>query len=134
MIKNCNKQQGFSLLEVLVAFSIFAMSLGVIFQIYSTGSRSMILSDEYARAVIIAQSKLASIGIEETQTFSESSGIEDKKFLWITRISPLEENDYSDLENSFNLIQRHVEVEINWDSLNKSRTLKLNTIKLIPTT
>ena len=46
------------------AFSIFALSLGVIFQIYSTGARSTVLSDEYTRAVIIAQSKLASIGVE----------------------------------------------------------------------
>ena len=52
-------QDGFSLLEVLVAFSIFAVSFGILLQLYSKGSSSARLADDYARAVIIAQSSLA---------------------------------------------------------------------------
>lgn len=131
MTLSAKTQQGFSLIEVLVAFSIFAMSLGVIFQIYSTGARSTILSDEYTRAVIIAQSKLAGIGIEETQENGESNGIENDKYQWITRLHPTEDDD-SELEINFGLVKRHVEVEIRWQSRGKSRSIKLNTIKLIP--
>ncbi|MBL1140416.1 MAG: prepilin-type N-terminal cleavage/methylation domain-containing protein [Proteobacteria bacterium] len=131
MIVARKKQQGFSLLEVLVAFSIFAMSLGIIFQIYSTGARSTIMGDEYTRAVIIAQSKLASIGIEEIQSLGELSGTEAEKYYWTARITPIEDESI-ELESTFKVVMRHVEVEINWDSLGKSRSIKLNTIKLIP--
>jgi general secretion pathway protein I len=132
MIYRSNRQQGFSLLEVLVAFSIFALSLGVIFQIYSTGTRTTILADEYARAIIIAQSKLASIGIEKNYDLGEYTGEENQHYLWIVRIDPVEDEDF-DLETRFNIVKRNVEVEINWVSIGKPRSIKLNTIKLIPT-
>jgi general secretion pathway protein I len=125
------KQQGFSLLEVLVAFSIFALSLGVIFQIYSTGARATMLSDEYTRAIIIAQSRLASIGLEETSDVGEFTGLENNKYQWIARVSSTEDED-SMLETNFKIVKRKVEVEIVWDSRGKSRSIKLNTIKLIP--
>lgn len=131
MIQQINKQHGFSLLEILVAFSIFALSLGVIFQIYGTGARSTVLSDEYARAVIVAQSKLASIGVDETADIGESTGTENNKYHWITRISNATEDDI-DLETNFGIVKREVEVEVNWDSRGKIRSIKLNSIKLIP--
>ena len=130
MIKQTLKQQGFSLLEVLVAFSIFALSLGVIFQIYSTGARSTVLSDEYARAVIIAQSRLASIGVDELLDIGEYTGAENK-YQWITRISPTED-DSIDLETNFRIAKREVEVEVSWKSWGNTRSIQLNTIKLIP--
>lgn len=131
MLSLKKKQDGFSLLEVLVAFSIFALSLGVIFQIYGTGSRSTILSDEYARAVIIAQSKLVSIGIDKLDNLGEFSGIENNKFRWVTRINHTAYDD-SNLETNFKLVKRLVEVEVNWDSMGKTRSFQLNTMKLIP--
>jgi general secretion pathway protein I len=125
------KQQGFSLIEVLVAFSIFALSLGVIFQIYSTGARSTVLSDDYTRAMIIAQSKLASIGIEEIPDIGEYTGSENNKFYWITRVQTAV--DDIELELDLGILKREVEVEVSWGSLGKTRSIKLNTIRLFPT-
>lgn len=132
MISQTRTQQGFSLIEVLVAFSIFALSLGVIFQIYSTGARSTVLSDEYTRAVIIAQSKLASIGVEETPDIGEYTGAENDKYQWTLRIQPADDEDI-DLETNFDIIKREIEVEVTWDSLGNTRSIKLNTLKLMPT-
>lgn len=53
-------QQGFSLLETLVAFSILALSLGVILQIFSHGTHYLSLGRTSNEAVILAQSLLAS--------------------------------------------------------------------------
>jgi len=89
------------------------------------------LSDEYTRAVIIAQSKLASIGVEETPDIGEYTGAENDKYQWITRIRPAIDEDIH-LETNFGVIKREIEVEVNWDSLGKTRSIKLNTIKLIP--
>lgn len=125
------KHQGFSLLEVLVAFSIFSLSLGVIFQIYSTGARSTVLSDEYSRAVIVAQSKLAGIGIDELSDNGESSGVENNKYHWNTYIRT-PDDDYGTLETKFRIVKREVEVEVSWDSLGKTRSIKLSTLKMIP--
>ncbi len=126
-----SKQQGFSLLEVLVAFSIFALSIGIIFQIYSTGTRSTALSDEYARAMIIARAKLTRAGIEQNNVLKEQSGIEQEKFEWVVTINEIDDDeDY--LETRYQLVKHNVEVEVHWKSMSKNRSVKLNTIKLLP--
>ena len=125
------RQAGFSLLEVLVAFSIFSVSLGIIFQIYSKGAQSARLADDYANAVMIAQSRLATIGIE---TFPDDGVYEDnnEKYYWITRVSS-DEND-TGLEETHKVIKRNIEIEVYWQSMNKERSIKLNTSKLFPAT
>jgi len=125
------RQTGFSLLEVLVAFSILAVSLGILFQIYSKGAYSARLADEYANAVIIAQSRLSNIGIEslpDVGIYEDSN----EKFRWVTRVKPVDEQNEWDQRPK--LIKREIEVEVSWQSRGGIRSVKLNTLKLFPAT
>lgn len=81
-------QRGFSLLEVLVAFSILALSMGVLMQIFSSGLRNVGISEDYARAVALAETQLSTAEI----TQGERSGEFDDKFHWNLLVQPLEEN------------------------------------------
>jgi len=125
------RQMGFSLLEVLVAFSILAVSLGILFQIYSKGAYSARLADEYANAVIIAQSRLSNVGIE---SLPDVGIYEDnnEKFHWVTRVKAVEE--VNEWEQRLKLIKREVEVEVSWQSKGGIRSIKLNTLKLFSAT
>lgn len=130
--RSFSKSRGFSLLEVLVAFSIFTVSMGVLFQIFSKGTRAALLGNEYSQAIIIAQSRLASTGIEGKFYDGEVSGEENKIYHWTTTIRPYDSSDV--LETNFGISKREVEVVVNWDSQGKTHSVKLNTLKLIPAT
>lgn len=74
--------RGFSLLEILVAFTILALSLGVLMRIYSESLRNTDITRDRAQAVALAQSLLASAGIEEPLAEGGRSGESGDRFHW----------------------------------------------------
>ena len=52
-------QAGFSLIEVVVALTIVALMLGAIYQVSNGAVRSTVRTDNYLRALAMAQSRLA---------------------------------------------------------------------------
>lgn len=115
-----------------MACTILALSIGLVFQIYGGGARSAALSDEYARAMLIARARLARIGVEQGMAPGVQSGVEAGKYEWVARITPLDGADHLPL--NFELLKGAVEVEVSWQSRGRTRSIKLNTIKLMPLT
>ncbi len=74
--------RGFSLLEVLVAFTLFAMALGLLMQIFSRGVNGAALAEHYAKAAMYAESKLAAVGLEDTIREGTTSGKFDDDYAW----------------------------------------------------
>jgi general secretion pathway protein I len=85
------RQQGFSLLEILVAFSILALSLGVLMQIFSGATRNADLARDQTRATALAQSLLASTHVEPVLTASENGGTTDDGLRWRIEVTPFED-------------------------------------------
>ena len=50
-----SRQTGFSLLEVLVAFVVMGLVVGVLLQLFGSSMRSTVLADEYSFAIQIAE-------------------------------------------------------------------------------
>jgi general secretion pathway protein I len=131
--------QGFSLLEVLVAFAILSISLGVLLQIFSTGMQATTLSGEYTYATSLAESKLAAIGVETPYVEGVEEGKFDGKYAWRTTILPYEElESEKKLGEGFNnpitlaASLYRVKVEVFWEMAGKKRTIVLTTLRLAP--
>ncbi len=81
-----DRRRGFTLLEVLVAFAVLAVALGVAFEIFATGLRGARSADALTRAVLIAESRLAGVGIETELTPGTSEGETDDGTRWRVEI------------------------------------------------
>ncbi len=76
------RQSGFSLLEVLVAFVILALSLGVIMRLFSTSLNNIGRAERMTHATIVAESALAKLGVESVLSEGEHTGEDPQGYRW----------------------------------------------------
>ena len=127
-----NKQQGFSLLEILIAFSILALSLGILLKIFSAGVNTALVAEDYTAAVQIAESLMAKTGVETPLQPGQSSGLENEKYHWLVEVSPFEFNPEHVDPTAITAMLYKVKVVVNWGDNNADdRQVELSTLKLI---
>jgi general secretion pathway protein I len=129
-------QSGFSLLEVLVAFVILALAMGVLMRIFSGGLQNATRAGDYQQAVMLAQSKLASIGIEVPLNENESDGEFDSKYRWHVSIRRFQDTaaqaDAAAATPAPPLPVRLLEVEVQvlWGDTEQPSSVVLRTLRL----
>ena len=80
---------GFSLLEVLAAFVILALVGTALFRSFLGALGNATLSDEYSRATLYAESRLATIGVEAPLKEGTAQGTsDDGHYAWTAAVSP----------------------------------------------
>ncbi len=122
--------RGFSLLEVLVAFTILAMLLGALFQVFSAGLRAARAGDQYTRATVIAQSRLATLGVEQPLREGISTGSSDGPYHWRITVSPYLDDQMLVVDRVLQPLTVHVEVF--WEEGDSAHSVSLRSILLGP--
>ncbi len=74
--------RGFSLIEMVAAFLVFAIGVGVLMEILATSMHSARASSDYTMAALWAQSKLDTVGVGEPLEAGHSSGRFDDSYAW----------------------------------------------------
>ena len=124
------RQSGFSLLEVLVAFSILALALGVLLQTFSTGVRGVTQSGLYSKAMLLAESKFARAGRDEALFEGEYNGEYEDFFRWRVALAPYETEELDSRKLGLDPFTLRVEVE--WDEGERTPRIALTGLRLLP--
>lgn len=108
-----SRQQGFSILEVLVAFVIMSLSLAALYQSVAGSLRSVDVAEHYVRATLLAKS----LSARQSSVIAEGmdlSGDTEDDFHW--RIRSIASSDILDLNGQEELGEGlvPVEIEVSW--------------------
>ncbi len=130
---NANRHiSGYTLIEVLIAMMILALALTVIFRIFSGGLRNIGVAADYSRAVTVAESVLAATSVTEILQPGETSGRLFEKYSWVRTVSPYRPESEPTAANP-SVEAFHVLVTVEWRGRNKTRSIDLSTLQLVPT-
>lgn len=134
------RDQGFTLLEVIVAVIIAALCLSALAQVFASGVRAAGATSEYTRATALAQSLLAGVGVEKSANDGVESGVTpDGQLSWMLSISPepVEEADGGLVKPPLELkrvVARVVTVDAGAqrDGTSRARAVELTTLVAVP--
>ncbi|MDH3314428.1 MAG: prepilin-type N-terminal cleavage/methylation domain-containing protein [Gammaproteobacteria bacterium] len=130
-------QRGFTLLEVLVAFTLLALLFGALFQVFAGGLSLTRSGETQSRAVLLAKSKLAEIGADQGIGPGTHSGIFDlnarggPRYRWRAELSRYSEDALGRADRG-ELVPYRVDLELIWDADKGERSLTLSSLVLRP--
>ena len=120
------------MLEILIAFSILALSLGILLKIFSAGVNTAIVAGDYTAAVQIAESLIAKTGVETALQTGQASGLENEKYHWLIEVSPFAFNPEKVDTTAITAVLFKVKVIVSWGDNNANdRQIELSTLKLV---
>ena len=102
--------QGFSLLEILVAFVIFAIAFGVIAQSFQISLRQTTSADSLLNATTLAERQLAEAGVTQPLSRGGGSGLSAHGLRWRTSIELA-----APVSRQFDVALYRIEVEVGPD-------------------
>lgn len=123
------RNSGYTLIEVLVAFMILALALTVLLRIFSTGLRNVAISSEYAHAVLIAESQLATAGITSILQPGEMRGNDGGKFSWtrvVTAYTPFD----GYYQSGAGVPAYYITITVEWPHAGHMRQVNLSSVRL----
>jgi general secretion pathway protein I len=124
---------GFTLLEVLLAFVIFALSFAVVLEIIGGSMRSSVKAREYTEAALLGQSLMDLVGTEIPLGEGSLSGEAPGGYRWelmVTPYTPRFEQDRSlELAELSATVMFIVDLDVAWGEPPRDRQVRFSTVR-----
>ena len=119
--------RGFSLLEMLVALVILSLSLGALYQGATRAIQNTSVADQYTRAVMLAESMIATSNYVTAERASISGEFEI--YTWEARSWPADISDNNEADAPVNgQPLQYLSVTVTWPGGKSDRQLELLTV------
>ncbi|PIV32750.1 MAG: hypothetical protein COS34_11480 [Lysobacterales bacterium CG02_land_8_20_14_3_00_62_12] len=126
------RQRGFSLLEMLAAFLVFAIGFGVMMEMTSSSLRNARHGAELTEAALWAQSKMDLAGIDEPIQPGSARGEFNRKYRWEMNVTEWQPpGDASPLVDLNALDMYQIELVVHWGDRDHQRTARFVTLRAI---
>ena len=119
------RQRGFSLLEILVAFAIAALALGMLYRVTGNNARQAGGLAQHERAMLLAESLLAAHDTVPPQGLNESGQAAGYGWTVISRPYPTAANNATAQAAHLH----EVVVDVSWQDGNVGRTFELSSLR-----
>ena len=125
------KQNGFTLMETLVAMMILSIALVVIFQQFSAALNAGHISESYTRAVWHAKEKMDELLLSETLSEDIQEGDFGDGYRYRYRIEQVESDSRLNLEGVANFT---ITVWVSWEQGQNTKSLDISALTLVKST
>ena len=124
---------GFTLLEVLLAFVVFALSFAIVLEILGGAMRSTMRARDYSQAALIAQSLMDMVGTEMPLMESSLFGETVDGYRWtidVTTFDGVEEDQRAlELADMNGTMLYWVDLRLEWGEEPRIREIKFSTVR-----
>jgi len=130
-----SRSEGFTLLEVLLAFVVFALSFAVVLEILSGSMRNTARAKDYTEATLIAQSVMDQVGLDIPLKAGERANGEVGKYTWEADILAFDgrgDNAHSlDLAAESGMELLEVDLLVSWGEYPREQSHRFSTLKAV---
>jgi general secretion pathway protein I len=125
-----SRSGGFTLLEALLALTIFAISFALVLDTLARGLRNARTAADLTQAALWAQNRLDSLGVTEKLEPAAESGRFDPRFRYDLRIEKFEPVDGPTApDGGFPVQLFRIELVVYWGTENGQRSERFVTVK-----
>ncbi|MGB0514156.1 MAG: type IV pilus modification PilV family protein [Wenzhouxiangellaceae bacterium] len=126
------RQRGFTLVEVMAAFAIFAVLFGITLQILSTSISNTRRSGDFTQAALLAQGHLDMVGVEGLPEPGISTGNYDDTYSWELMIEPYQiEDERGVLYDELPIELYYVGLTVFWGDPPNPREARFETLRSV---
>jgi general secretion pathway protein I len=130
-----SRNRGFTLLELLLAFVVFALSFATVLEILSGSMRNTVRARHYSEAALTAQSIMDEVGLEIPLESGQDVYGTSGEYEWELQILPYEdtgENSHSvELGELTGIELLQVDLTISWGQPPRDQTRTFSTVKAV---
>ena len=122
------REAGFTLVEILVAFTVAVLLLGAAYRVFSAGLRAEGSAESYAKAVLIAQSSLDTLWLGPLA----EGDVSDRLGAYARHVSVKRRGDLAREDARRPMAPYEITVDVTWRDGLRQREVSLSAIRLGP--